>query len=225
MSLEDADGYKNQGNIELKLNNYEKAVELYTKAIEINPTPIYYSNRAQANIKLENYGLAILDANESIKLDKNYLKAYYRRSVANFAILEYKNALNDIKLVLKIHKNDKHAILLEKEILKFINQIKFENAISIDENLSIINNLDFNSMIIEKNYTGELLDIQVENLELSKNDNKIGGKLIDKNNNQIVRINNLDLNFINKMIESFKKNENLPKKYVWLLFHVQIKFF
>lgn len=214
MSLEDADGYKNQGNIELKLNNYEKAVELYTKAIEINPTPIYYSNRAQANIKLENYGLAILDANESIKLDKNYLKAYYRRSVANFAILEYKNALNDIKLVLKIHKNDKHAILLEKEILKFINQIKFENAISIDENLSIINNLDFNSMIIEKNYTGELLDIQVENLELSKNDNKVGGKLIDKNNNQIVRINNLDLNFINKMIESFKKNENLPKKYV-----------
>lgn len=214
MSLDDANEYKNKGNQELKLNNYEKAIEYYTKAIEINPTSIYYSNRAQAQIKLENYGLAILDSNESIKLDKNYLKAYYRRSVSNFAILEYKKALNDIKLVLKIHKNDKNALLLEKEIIKFINQIKFENAISIDENLSIINNLDFNSMIIEKNYTGELLDIEIENLPLSSDNNTDN---INKNNNQIVKIKNLNLNFINKMIELFKKNEFLPKKYVFAI--------
>lgn len=41
-------------------------------------------------IKLESYGVAISDANEAIKLDPKYVKSYYRRGSANFALGKYK---------------------------------------------------------------------------------------------------------------------------------------
>lgn len=50
----------------------------YTDAINLYPTAVFYSNRAMAMIKMESYGLAISDANESLSLDPRYLKAYYR---------------------------------------------------------------------------------------------------------------------------------------------------
>lgn len=39
-----------------------QAVGKYTAAIELNPTAIYLSNRAFCYVKLEQFGLAILDA-------------------------------------------------------------------------------------------------------------------------------------------------------------------
>jgi serine/threonine-protein phosphatase 5 len=39
---------------------------------------IYHANRAYVQIKLENYGLAIEDAEKSIKLNPDYEKAYLR---------------------------------------------------------------------------------------------------------------------------------------------------
>ena len=39
-----------------------------------------------AFIKMESYGLAISDANEAIALDPKYIKSYYRRGSANFAL-------------------------------------------------------------------------------------------------------------------------------------------
>jgi serine/threonine-protein phosphatase 5 len=98
------------------VNKFAQAAELYTQAIELLPTAIFYSNRAMAYIKQENYGLAIIDANEAIRYvvcyraeqsfttsfriyrrDPNYLKAYYRRASANFALSKYKVALKDFK--------------------------------------------------------------------------------------------------------------------------------
>lgn len=62
-----ADVFKDEGNEFLKKHKYSLAAAKYTQAIELFPTAIYYSNRAQALIKLESYGLAIQDANESLK--------------------------------------------------------------------------------------------------------------------------------------------------------------
>lgn len=62
-----ANALKDEGNVFLQHGRYSQAAEKYTAAIELNPTAIYYSNRAQALIKLESYGLAISDANEALK--------------------------------------------------------------------------------------------------------------------------------------------------------------
>lgn len=64
---ERANAFKDEGNEFLKRHKYGAAAEKYSAAIELFPTAIYYSNRAQALIKLESYGLAIQDANESLK--------------------------------------------------------------------------------------------------------------------------------------------------------------
>ncbi len=62
-----ANTLKDQGNTFLTQGKYALAAERYTQAIEIVPTAIFLSNRAQALIKLESYGLAISDANEALK--------------------------------------------------------------------------------------------------------------------------------------------------------------
>lgn len=42
-------------------------------------------------------------------LDPSYLKAYYRRGSANFALSKYKEALKDFKHVIKVQPTDKDA--------------------------------------------------------------------------------------------------------------------
>ena len=67
-----ADALKDEGNTLLTAGKLSQAIEKYTAAIAILPSAIYYSNRAQALIKLESYGLAISDANEALKLAHDY---------------------------------------------------------------------------------------------------------------------------------------------------------
>lgn len=55
--------------------DYEKAAELYTEAIDLNPNvPAYYANRSFANLKLENFGYALADATKALELDRSYIK-------------------------------------------------------------------------------------------------------------------------------------------------------
>jgi hypothetical protein len=65
--LAEANKHKDKGNEYLSHCKYGLAAEEYSKAIAIVPTAIFFSNRAQAMIKTESYGLAIEDANESLK--------------------------------------------------------------------------------------------------------------------------------------------------------------
>lgn len=65
--LQRANALKDQGNEFLSHGRFSQAAQKYTEAIDIYPTAIFYSNRAQALIKLESYGQAILDANEALK--------------------------------------------------------------------------------------------------------------------------------------------------------------
>jgi serine/threonine-protein phosphatase 5 len=47
-SKEEAVAFKNQGNEAIKVHDWKNAIELYTKAIELDPTQAsFYSNRAQ----------------------------------------------------------------------------------------------------------------------------------------------------------------------------------
>ena len=62
-----ANDLKTEGNGFLAKHKYATAAEKYTLAIDLLPSAILYSNRAQALIKLESYGLAIQDANDAIK--------------------------------------------------------------------------------------------------------------------------------------------------------------
>ena len=111
-SSEEADNLKAQGNVFLGECKYSLAVQKYTDALALKQTAVYYSNRAQAYIKQESYGLAIADANAAIALEPSYIKAYYRRGSANFALGKAKVALKDFKAVCKMVPNGRNDVSL-----------------------------------------------------------------------------------------------------------------
>ena len=77
--VEGAEGAKSEGNAAYSSGNYRDAVEAYTRAIGLAPSvATYYANRAQAYIKLEDYGRGAEDAEAALERDPGYMKAYLR---------------------------------------------------------------------------------------------------------------------------------------------------
>jgi serine/threonine-protein phosphatase 5 len=84
---------------------------LLTKDADRELRTVLFSNRAFCQLKSENYGLALSDAKEALTLDPTFVKAYYRRGEAHYALGRYKEARVDFKKVLQIKPNDKDAKL------------------------------------------------------------------------------------------------------------------
>ena len=81
VAVEESLRLKTEGNNELMAGHFLKAIELYSLALQHTPTnAIVLSNRAQAFLKVENYGLAQADATAAIESDASYAKGYYRRA-------------------------------------------------------------------------------------------------------------------------------------------------
>ena len=53
---------------------------------------VYYANRSMCHIKMENYGLSLNDGLESVKLNKDYVKAYYRVGSASIVLGKVREA-------------------------------------------------------------------------------------------------------------------------------------
>lgn len=87
-------------NLKISEQNYNGAIDLYTKAIKKNwKNAVYFANRSISNLRLENFGYALSDASRAIELDKAYTKAYYRRAAAHMSLGKYKLALKDFEYV------------------------------------------------------------------------------------------------------------------------------
>jgi small glutamine-rich tetratricopeptide repeat-containing protein alpha len=57
---------------------YDSAIEQYTQAIQLDPTPVYYSNRAAAWGALGQHEKAVEDAEKAIGIDPKFAKGYSR---------------------------------------------------------------------------------------------------------------------------------------------------
>lgn len=194
---------KDQGNALLKDHRFDEAIELYTKAVELDPTNVvFYSNRAQAEIRLEMYGYAIADCDRALELDPKFMKAYYRKGVSLMAILKHKEALGCFKTVLKTLPNDKLTLENHKQCANYLKRQAFERAIASEEKLLVICSVDFEHLLIEKTWTGPSLDITVK--ERAAND-------ID------IDIQGLDNDYLKYMIKHFKNGGKLPKKHVFAI--------
>ena len=57
--------------------NYEAAIDLYSRAIDVYPhSAVYFANRSFAQLRMENYGYALEDASKAIENDKKYIKVW-----------------------------------------------------------------------------------------------------------------------------------------------------
>ena len=93
--------YKDCGNYQFKQKSFAQAVEYYTKAIECDPTsPIYFANRAQCQLFEQRYGACEADCTLAIQLDRNYLKAYYRRALARIGLEKIEQARQDLEYII-----------------------------------------------------------------------------------------------------------------------------
>jgi small glutamine-rich tetratricopeptide repeat-containing protein alpha len=71
----------------VKQQQYANAVEAYTKALALQPTAIYYGNRAAALHALRRFEDAVADCNMALLLDPAYTKAYTRMGCAHHVTL------------------------------------------------------------------------------------------------------------------------------------------
>ncbi|KAI5064276.1 hypothetical protein GOP47_0020946 [Adiantum capillus-veneris] len=77
--LVDPEDIKNAGNAQYKMGHFSEALALYDKSIGICPNYApYRSNRAAALAGLGRVGEAVLECEEAIKLDPQYLRAHQR---------------------------------------------------------------------------------------------------------------------------------------------------
>uniref|UniRef100_A0A1A9X1N9 TPR_REGION domain-containing protein n=1 Tax=Glossina brevipalpis TaxID=37001 RepID=A0A1A9X1N9_9MUSC len=117
-----AQNFRALGNEAYRKANYEKAINMYTKAIDhIKDSPILYNNRALSYIKLKNFKRAIMDCDYVLnKLEEKNLRSWLYRSAAYKRLGDENNFENSIKLARK--NNPKKGATIDE----FLDKLKLE---------------------------------------------------------------------------------------------------
>lgn len=95
---------KEEGNNAYKAKDYQRAIELYGQALDVDPSnkdmnSKILQNRAQTHMNLKNYDSAIEDCTEALRLDPGYVKALRVRAKAYSAVEKWEDAVRDLKSV------------------------------------------------------------------------------------------------------------------------------
>jgi tetratricopeptide (TPR) repeat protein len=87
---------KDEGNAHFAAKRYQKAVESYTKGLDLAEDSelraILYSNRSAAHLDLRNFKDAVHDATEAVKANPTWPKGHSRLAAALGAIKDYEGA-------------------------------------------------------------------------------------------------------------------------------------
>lgn len=186
---------KAEANKAFSSHDFPTSARLYSEALAKNPhDPILWCNRAYARMKLEEYGYALSDASQAIKLDPRYAKAYYRRATCYMQILKFQAAVADFKKVLAIEPKNELVRSQMVSTQKLIRKIEFEKAIEVEGEKNPVDRcheiIKEGGCEVDKSYTGPKLTYE-------------NGKY------------SINQQFIKDMIEWFKNGKTLPKRYVW----------
>lgn len=111
---------KAAGNTAYGSKDYNKAIELYGKAIICKPDPIFYSNRAACYNALGQWEKVIEDTTAAINLDNEYVKALNRRANAYEHMEKYSEALLDFtaSCIIDSFRNESSAQAVERLLKK-----------------------------------------------------------------------------------------------------------
>ncbi|HID19571.1 MAG TPA: tetratricopeptide repeat protein, partial [Methanophagales archaeon] len=94
VSAETTEEWNEKGIVFAMSGEYEKAIECFNKAIELDPNYARaYYNRGNAYYYLKQYERAIEDYNKTLELDPNYAYAYNNRGNAYSDLMQYERAI------------------------------------------------------------------------------------------------------------------------------------
>ena len=86
--------WKQKGNSAFSAGKYKAAVQMYSKAINLNPkNATNYSNRSAAYLKAGDFEKALADASKCISLKPDDHKGYGRKGAAYHAMRKYDKAI------------------------------------------------------------------------------------------------------------------------------------
>jgi len=103
----EAEIMKAEGNEYMKAEQYQKAIESYSKAIaKDGNNAVYYSNRAAAYTSLGNNRQAIINCETAIKIDPVYGKAYGRMGLAYLNEKDFERARESYEKAIRIEPNN-----------------------------------------------------------------------------------------------------------------------
>ncbi|KAH0574279.1 putative FixW protein [Spironucleus salmonicida] len=93
-----SDDLKTQGNEALKQGRIYDSIQLYSEAIQIDPSNhIIFSNRSNAYYQDKNFAFALKDATETITLASKFEKGYIRAYDALVALNRFPEGVKQIK--------------------------------------------------------------------------------------------------------------------------------
>ncbi|CAK1581070.1 unnamed protein product [Parnassius mnemosyne] len=112
-----AEELKNKGNECVKDGKFIEAVLHYTHAIKMDPNNyVLYSNRSYAFLKLDQHYLSLQDANETVKLQPQWAKGYFRRAEVECASGLYDEAIISYTRALQLDPHNPKLIECIKNI-------------------------------------------------------------------------------------------------------------
>ncbi|KAJ7594025.1 phosphoprotein phosphatase [Mycena floridula] len=187
---------KAAANKAFSAHDFPTAARLYSEALEKNPLePTVWCNRAFTRIKLEEFGYALTDATEAIKLDPKYVKAYYRRATCYLQILKPQSAIADFKKIIQLEPKNETVRAQLTTTQKLIRKIEFEKAIETEGEANPVDRC--REMIVG----GECIM-----------DSAYAGPKLQQNEDGTYSITH---GFVTEMMKWFKDGKTLPKRYVW----------
>jgi len=139
-------------------------------------------------------------------LDPKYIKAYYRRGSANYALGKFKLAFKDFKAVAALVPKDADAQKKMKLCEKAMKDEAFAKAIEADEVPYVP--IDIESIIVDSSYQGPKFDFVAVGEEDSK----------DKYITPVVT-----MDFVIEMMEHFKAQKLLHRKFVLAMLSEMIR--
>ncbi|MCE2396545.1 tetratricopeptide repeat protein [Candidatus Poribacteria bacterium] len=135
-----------QGNVFMMIGQINMAIEVYSRAIELNPNnPNAYNNRGVAYSAKGDFERTIEDYTKAIELNPNYAVAYSNRGGVYYLKEEYESAIVDFTKATELnpdyavaHNNRGVAYYLKEEYESAI--ADFSKAIELNPNYAIAYN-------------------------------------------------------------------------------------
>ncbi|XP_065607771.1 sperm-associated antigen 1 [Cyrtonyx montezumae] len=115
---------KEKGNEAFASGDYVEAVTYYTRSISVLPTAAAYNNKAQAEIKLQNWDSALQDCEKVLDMEPGNVKALMRRATVYNQLKNFQAAVKDLYTVLCIEPGNAVAKRSLLEIEKKLKELK-----------------------------------------------------------------------------------------------------
>ncbi|XP_035749782.1 sperm-associated antigen 1 isoform X2 [Egretta garzetta] len=111
---------KEKGNEAFAIGDYVEAVAYYSRSISVIPTAAAYNNKAQAEIKLQDWDSALQDCEKVLDMEPGNVKALMRRATVHNQLQNYQTAIEDLNKVLCIEPENaiakKSLLDIEKKL-------------------------------------------------------------------------------------------------------------